>query len=163
MGNGAGQPLAGVKGTQILAEDLLSGLEEFVCTVDVSAFCGSFELAGVSSLRFLVFCRGQGSWCRRKPTWSSWRLRRPPCVYTNSHLSSPSLQTDLRYEAQNLEHFQHNFQDMASVKFPTPLRPLITRDILVETYEVRTCFCGFLITGHSHRGFRLERRCGSCG
>ncbi|EDM15391.1 aarF domain containing kinase 2 (predicted) [Rattus norvegicus] len=44
-------------------------------------------------------------------------------------------QTDLRYEAQNLEHFQHNFQNMASVKFPTPLHPLITRDILVETYE----------------------------
>ncbi|XP_052576334.1 uncharacterized aarF domain-containing protein kinase 2 isoform X4 [Peromyscus californicus insignis] len=44
-------------------------------------------------------------------------------------------QIDLRYEAQNLEHFQHNFQDMASVKFPTPIHPLITRDILVETYE----------------------------
>ncbi|GAB1290712.1 Uncharacterized aarF domain-containing protein kinase 2 [Apodemus speciosus] len=44
-------------------------------------------------------------------------------------------QTDLRYEAQNLEHFQHNFQDVTSVKFPTPLHPLITRDILVETYE----------------------------
>ncbi|XP_037059524.1 uncharacterized aarF domain-containing protein kinase 2-like [Peromyscus leucopus] len=44
-------------------------------------------------------------------------------------------QIDLRYEARNLEHFQHNFQDMASVKFPTPIHPLITRDILVETYE----------------------------
>ncbi|XP_028624281.1 uncharacterized aarF domain-containing protein kinase 2 isoform X1 [Grammomys surdaster] len=44
-------------------------------------------------------------------------------------------QIDLRYEAQNLEHFQHNFQDMTSVRFPTPLHPLITRDILVETYE----------------------------
>lgn len=44
-------------------------------------------------------------------------------------------QIDLRYEARNLEHFQHNFQNMASVKFPTPLPPLITRDILVETYE----------------------------
>ncbi|EGV94235.1 uncharacterized aarF domain-containing protein kinase 2 isoform X2 [Cricetulus griseus] len=44
-------------------------------------------------------------------------------------------QTDLRYEARNLEHFQHNFENMASVKFPTPLHPLITRDILVETYE----------------------------
>ncbi|XP_051007634.1 uncharacterized aarF domain-containing protein kinase 2 [Acomys russatus] len=44
-------------------------------------------------------------------------------------------QIDLRYEARNLEHFQHNFQNMTSVKFPTPLHPLITRDILVETYE----------------------------
>lgn len=44
-------------------------------------------------------------------------------------------QIDLRYEARNLEHFQHNFENMTSVKFPTPLHPLITRDILVETYE----------------------------
>ncbi|CAH7470589.1 Adck2 [Phodopus roborovskii] len=44
-------------------------------------------------------------------------------------------QTDLRYEARNLEHFQHNFENMASVKFPTPLHPLVSRDILVETYE----------------------------
>uniref|UniRef100_A0A8C6GCR6 AarF domain containing kinase 2 n=1 Tax=Mus spicilegus TaxID=10103 RepID=A0A8C6GCR6_MUSSI len=53
----------------------------------------------------------------------------------SDHLIPVAVKTDLRYEAQNLEHFQHNFQDMASVKFPTPLRPLITRDILVETYE----------------------------
>lgn len=56
-------------------------------------------------------------------------------------LSSPSLQIDLRYEARNLEHFQHNFENVTSVKFPTPLHPFITRDILVETYEVRTWFC----------------------
>lgn len=52
---------------------------------------------------------------------------------------------------------------MASVKFPTPLHPLITRDILVETYEVRTWFCLVLITGRSHRRFRLKRRCGFVG
>ncbi|XP_008577979.1 PREDICTED: uncharacterized aarF domain-containing protein kinase 2 isoform X2 [Galeopterus variegatus] len=44
-------------------------------------------------------------------------------------------QIDLRYEAQNLEHFQHNFQNVKSVKFPTPLHPFVTRDVLVETYE----------------------------
>uniref|UniRef100_A0A8C6W4Q0 AarF domain containing kinase 2 n=1 Tax=Nannospalax galili TaxID=1026970 RepID=A0A8C6W4Q0_NANGA len=44
-------------------------------------------------------------------------------------------QIDLRYEARNLEYFQHNFQDVTSVKFPTPLRPFVTKDILVETYE----------------------------
>lgn len=44
-------------------------------------------------------------------------------------------QIDLRYEARNLEHFQRNFQDVMSVKFPTPLRPFVTRDVLVETYE----------------------------
>ncbi|XP_062042567.1 uncharacterized aarF domain-containing protein kinase 2 [Lepus europaeus] len=44
-------------------------------------------------------------------------------------------QIDLRYEAQNLEHFQRNFRNVTSVKFPTPLRPFVTSDVLVETYE----------------------------
>ncbi|XP_004594526.2 uncharacterized aarF domain-containing protein kinase 2 [Ochotona princeps] len=44
-------------------------------------------------------------------------------------------QIDLRYEAHNLEHFQRNFRNVTSVKFPTPLRPFVTRDVLVETYE----------------------------
>ncbi|XP_007950974.1 uncharacterized aarF domain-containing protein kinase 2 [Orycteropus afer afer] len=44
-------------------------------------------------------------------------------------------QIDLRYEAQNLEHFQRNFQNVKAVRFPTPLRPFISRDVLVETYE----------------------------
>lgn len=44
-------------------------------------------------------------------------------------------QIDLRYEARNLEHFQCNFLNVNSVKFPTPLHPFVTRDVLVETYE----------------------------
>ncbi|XP_078076145.1 putative aarF domain-containing protein kinase 2 isoform X1 [Mustelus asterias] len=42
---------------------------------------------------------------------------------------------DLRYEAKNLERFRENFQDMESVKFPIPLRPFVTRTVLVETFE----------------------------
>ncbi|XP_074051371.1 putative aarF domain-containing protein kinase 2 [Macrotis lagotis] len=44
-------------------------------------------------------------------------------------------QIDLRYEARNLECFQHNFLDVNFVKFPTPLQPFVTRDVLVETFE----------------------------
>ncbi|XP_024410817.2 uncharacterized aarF domain-containing protein kinase 2 [Desmodus rotundus] len=44
-------------------------------------------------------------------------------------------QIDLRYEARNLEHFQCNFLNVTSVRFPTPLHPFVTRDVLVETYE----------------------------
>nr|XP_008169346.1 uncharacterized aarF domain-containing protein kinase 2 isoform X4 [Chrysemys picta bellii] len=44
-------------------------------------------------------------------------------------------QLDLRYEARNLERFQKNFLDVDFVKFPTPLRPFVTRNILVETFE----------------------------
>ncbi|XP_048449522.1 uncharacterized aarF domain-containing protein kinase 2 isoform X2 [Rhincodon typus] len=42
---------------------------------------------------------------------------------------------DLRYEAKNMEKFRENFQSMESVKFPIPLRPFVTRTILVETFE----------------------------
>ncbi|XP_033824421.1 uncharacterized aarF domain-containing protein kinase 2 [Periophthalmus magnuspinnatus] len=44
-------------------------------------------------------------------------------------------QIDLRFEAKNMEHFRHNFRDVEYVKFPTPLRPFVTRTILVETFE----------------------------
>ncbi|XP_038176660.1 uncharacterized aarF domain-containing protein kinase 2 isoform X2 [Arvicola amphibius] len=53
----------------------------------------------------------------------------------SDHLVPVAVKIDLRYEARNLEHFQHNFENMTCVKFPTPLHPLITRDVLVETYE----------------------------
>uniref|UniRef100_UPI00398F37D8 uncharacterized aarF domain-containing protein kinase 2 n=1 Tax=Pristiophorus japonicus TaxID=55135 RepID=UPI00398F37D8 len=44
-------------------------------------------------------------------------------------------QIDLRYEAKNMERFRENFQDMESVKFPIPLRPFVTRTVLVQTFE----------------------------
>lgn len=47
-------------------------------------------------------------------------------------------QIDLRFEARNIEHFRDNFRDVDYVKFPTPLRPFVTRTILVETFEVST-------------------------
>nr|KAF6337747.1 aarF domain containing kinase 2 [Pipistrellus kuhlii] len=58
-----------------------------------------------------------------------------------AHLSEPhhlipvAVKIDLRYEARNLEHFQSNFLNVKSVRFPTPLHPFVTRDVLVETYE----------------------------
>ncbi|XP_037621989.1 uncharacterized aarF domain-containing protein kinase 2 [Sebastes umbrosus] len=44
-------------------------------------------------------------------------------------------QIDLRFEAKNIERFQENFRNVDYVKFPTPLRPFVTRSILVETFE----------------------------
>nr|XP_003220915.2 PREDICTED: uncharacterized aarF domain-containing protein kinase 2 [Anolis carolinensis] len=44
-------------------------------------------------------------------------------------------QIDLRYEARNLERFHFNFRDVDYVKFPKPLHPFVTRNILVETFE----------------------------
>lgn len=54
-----------------------------------------------------------------------------PCSF-----SSTSLQIDLRFEAKNLERFRLNFQEVDYVKFPIPLHPFVTRNILVETFEV---------------------------
>ncbi|XP_061139218.1 uncharacterized aarF domain-containing protein kinase 2 [Syngnathus typhle] len=44
-------------------------------------------------------------------------------------------QIDLRFEAKNIERFRENFRNVDYVKFPTPLRPFVTRAILVETFE----------------------------
>ncbi|XP_057693823.1 uncharacterized aarF domain-containing protein kinase 2 [Corythoichthys intestinalis] len=44
-------------------------------------------------------------------------------------------QIDLRFEAKNIERFRENFRNVDYVKFPTPLRPFVTRTILVETFE----------------------------
>ncbi|XP_075894210.1 putative aarF domain-containing protein kinase 2 isoform X2 [Nelusetta ayraudi] len=44
-------------------------------------------------------------------------------------------QIDLRFEAKNMELFRENFRNVDYVKFPTPLRPFVTRTILVETFE----------------------------
>lgn len=74
---------------------------------------------------------GEVGWWR-SPQSSEAALPRPA-----QPSRSLSLQIDLRYEAQNLEQFQRNFRNVTSVKFPTPLRPFVTRDVLVETYEVR--------------------------
>ncbi|KAI1882514.1 hypothetical protein AGOR_G00251540 [Albula goreensis] len=53
-------------------------------------------------------------------------------------------QIDLRYEAQNIERFRENFRDVDYVMFPTPLRPFITRNILVETFEESEPISSFL-------------------
>ncbi|KAM8892509.1 putative aarF domain-containing protein kinase 2 [Spinachia spinachia] len=44
-------------------------------------------------------------------------------------------QIDLRFEATNIERFQENFRNVDFVKFPTTLRPFVTRSVLVETFE----------------------------
>ncbi|KAK3884301.1 hypothetical protein Pcinc_011419 [Petrolisthes cinctipes] len=44
-------------------------------------------------------------------------------------------QINLKKEANNLETFSENFADVPFIKFPRPLRPYVTRKVLVETYE----------------------------
>lgn len=44
-------------------------------------------------------------------------------------------QIDLSIEAQNLEAFGRNFEDVPSVRFPVPIRPFVSEHVLVETFE----------------------------
>ncbi|CAI9542892.1 unnamed protein product [Staurois parvus] len=44
-------------------------------------------------------------------------------------------QINLKYEARNLEIFHQKFEKIDFIKFPIPLRPFVTRNILVETFE----------------------------
>uniref|UniRef100_A0A8C4JVY2 AarF domain containing kinase 2 n=1 Tax=Dromaius novaehollandiae TaxID=8790 RepID=A0A8C4JVY2_DRONO len=69
-------------------------------------------------------------------------------------------QIDLRYEARNLERFRQNFLDIDFVKFPTPLRPLVTTDVLVETFEESEPISQYL---HAEIGTELRQRLAKMG
>ncbi|XP_010206445.2 uncharacterized aarF domain-containing protein kinase 2 [Colius striatus] len=69
-------------------------------------------------------------------------------------------QIDLRYEARNLERFQQNFLHVDFVKFPTPLRPLVTTDVLVETFEESEPISHYL---HAEIATELRQRLAKMG
>ncbi|KAF2979850.1 hypothetical protein EK904_012874 [Melospiza melodia maxima] len=69
-------------------------------------------------------------------------------------------QIDLRYEARNLERFRQNFLDVNFVKFPTPLWPLVTADVLVETFEESEPISRYL---HVGIGTELRQRLARMG
>ncbi|XP_071583482.1 uncharacterized aarF domain-containing protein kinase 2 isoform X2 [Heliangelus exortis] len=69
------------------------------------------------------------------------------------HLTPVAIKIDLRYEARNLERFRQNFLDVDFVKFPAPLWPLVTTDVLVETFEESEPISHYL-----HAGIATELR-----
>ncbi|KGL82262.1 putative aarF domain-containing protein kinase 2, partial [Tinamus guttatus] len=69
-------------------------------------------------------------------------------------------QIDLRYEARNLERFRQNFLDVDFVKFPTPLHPLVTADVLVETFEESEPISQYL---HTEIAPQLKQRLAKMG
>ncbi|XP_038063313.1 uncharacterized aarF domain-containing protein kinase 2-like [Patiria miniata] len=60
-------------------------------------------------------------------------LSLPECVEDFEGLMKN--QIDLRVEANNLDVFVENFNDISYIRFPRPLRPFVSRDVLIETYE----------------------------
>lgn len=70
-------------------------------------------------------------------------------------MSLPSPQVDLAREASNLSRFNYNFRKTDHVRFPVPLFPLVSADVLVESFEE-----GDHITAY----IEVSRRsCGLCG
>ncbi|XP_072198066.1 uncharacterized aarF domain-containing protein kinase 2 [Excalfactoria chinensis] len=69
-------------------------------------------------------------------------------------------QIDLHYEARNLERFRQNFLDVNFVKFPTPVRPLVTADVLVETFEESEPISHYL---HTEVATELRQRLAKMG
>uniref|UniRef100_A0A8C5UJ31 AarF domain containing kinase 2 n=1 Tax=Malurus cyaneus samueli TaxID=2593467 RepID=A0A8C5UJ31_9PASS len=76
------------------------------------------------------------------------------------HLMPVAIKIDLRYEARNLERFRQNFLDVDFVKFPTPLWPLVTADVLVETFEESEPISRYL---HVEIGTELRQRLAKMG
>ncbi len=44
-------------------------------------------------------------------------------------------QLDLAVEASHLARFKHNFRLWRNISFPTPIYPLVSSDVLVESFE----------------------------
>ena len=54
---------------------------------------------------------------------------------TDKFAESMREQLDLVTEAYNLVRFQHNFEHFPKVRFPTPIFPLCSERVLVESFE----------------------------
>jgi predicted unusual protein kinase regulating ubiquinone biosynthesis (AarF/ABC1/UbiB family) len=53
-------------------------------------------------------------------------------------------QLDLSVEASHLSRFGRNFRGWRNVKFPTPIFPLVTQDVLVESFEPGNAINGYV-------------------
>ncbi|GIL81924.1 hypothetical protein Vretimale_1497 [Volvox reticuliferus] len=65
-------------------------------------------------------------------------------------------QVDLSREAANLRRFNHNFRKTSHVSFPVPLYPLVTPDVLVETFEMGEHITAYIQSEHNPYNHRLS-------
>ncbi|GIL43854.1 hypothetical protein Vafri_1448 [Volvox africanus] len=65
-------------------------------------------------------------------------------------------QVDLSREAANLRRFNHNFRKTSHVFFPVPLYPLVTSDVLVETFETGKHITAYIQSDHNPYNHRLS-------
>eukprot|EP00798_Chlamydomonas_sp_ICE-L_P002143 gene2143-18192_t len=65
-------------------------------------------------------------------------------------------QVDLAREADNLQRFNYNFRNAESVSFPVPLFPLVSSDVLVETFEGGDHINSYIQSKHNPHNHRLS-------
>jgi len=65
-------------------------------------------------------------------------------------------QVDLSREASNLQQFNYNFRNTLAVDFPVPLYPLVSNEVLVETFEEGDNISRYIASGHGPINQRLS-------
>lgn len=65
-------------------------------------------------------------------------------------------QVDLSREASNLRRFNHNFRKTRHVFFPVPLYPLVTPDVLVESFESGEHITAYIQSDNNPYNHRLS-------
>jgi len=65
-------------------------------------------------------------------------------------------QVDLAREASNLQRFNYNFRHTEHVRFPVPIYPLVSTDVLVETYEEGDHITDYIKSQHNPYNHRLS-------
>ncbi|EFJ44870.1 hypothetical protein VOLCADRAFT_106245 [Volvox carteri f. nagariensis] len=65
-------------------------------------------------------------------------------------------QLDLSVEAAHLQRFNANFRSWGNVKFPLPLFPLVTPDVLVESFEEGDLITRYVRNPHRHNAMLAQ-------
>ncbi|XP_071547755.1 uncharacterized aarF domain-containing protein kinase 2-like isoform X2 [Panulirus ornatus] len=88
-------------------------------------------------------------------------LSLPQCV--DEFAEVMAAQIDLKTEAKHLEKFSENFADVPFIKFPRPLRPYVTKKVLVETYEEGEPMINFIRSSGDDAPDELKKRLAEIG
>ncbi|GFR41310.1 hypothetical protein Agub_g1990 [Astrephomene gubernaculifera] len=65
-------------------------------------------------------------------------------------------QLDLSVEAEHLRRFNANFRAWGNVRFPVPLYPLVSQDVLVESYEDGDLIMRYVRSPHRHNAMLAQ-------
>lgn len=110
----------------------------FVAAVDCSGsalHCGCCRRPPPATAGSISSCRPQQKAARLLPPQPLSSPCNAPPLPCHHHQPQPPSKVDLSREAANLQRFNTNFRRTRSVSFPEPLYPLVSPDVLVESFE----------------------------